>query len=63
MFVSFVLLPMTFNYFMFERTWWRLFQKRVMYTIFDFPIFRFWAYQMKVIPETCRVYYIWLSNL
>jgi hypothetical protein len=32
MFVSFVLLPMTFNYFMFERTWWRLFQKRVVNT-------------------------------
>jgi hypothetical protein len=51
------ILYLTFQSLDFERTWWRLFQKRVMYTIFDFPIFRFWAYLMKVIPETCRVYY------
>jgi hypothetical protein len=23
--------------------------------IFDFPTFRFWAYLMKVIPETCQL--------
>ena len=57
------ILYLTFQSFDLERTWWRLFQKRVVYTIFDFPIFRFWAYLMKVIPVTCRVYYIWLSNL
>ena len=58
-----ILDDLTFQSLDFERTSWRLFQKRVVYTIFDFPIFRFWAYLMKVIPETCRVYYIWLSNL
>jgi hypothetical protein len=54
-----ILDDLTFQSLDFERTSWRLFQKRVVYTIFDFPIFRFWAYLMKVIPETCRVYYIW----
>jgi hypothetical protein len=28
------------------------------FKLYGFPIFRFWAYLMKVIPETRRVYYI-----
>ena len=43
----------------FERTWWRLFQKRVMIlSVPDEGYYRnvswFWAYLMKVIPETRR---------
>jgi hypothetical protein len=29
------------------------------FKLLDFPIFRFWAYPMKVIPETRRAHYIW----
>ena len=31
--------------------------------LFDFPISRFWAYLMKVIPETRRVCYIWYLHV
>ena len=27
--------------------------------LFGFSIFRFWAYLMKVVPETCRAHQIW----
>ena len=29
------------------------------FKLFGFPIFRFWAYLMKVIPEMRRAHYIW----
>ena len=38
---------LTFTYFSFEGTWWRL---------FDFLIFWLWVYLMKVIPEKHCVY-------
>ena len=27
--------------------------------LFGFPIFRLWAYPMKIIPETRRAHYVW----
>jgi hypothetical protein len=33
------------------------------FLIIWFPIFRFWAYLMKVIPETCHAYYVLILPL
>jgi hypothetical protein len=42
----------------FERTWWRLFQKRVMPTKC-----RSWAYLMKAIPETRHAHYMSILSI
>ena len=47
-----------FQYFGFERTWWRLFRLSV-----PDEGYSGWAYLMKVIPETCRVHEIWYLHL
>jgi hypothetical protein len=46
---------LAFQFFDFECTWWRLFQKCVV------PIFWLWVYLMKVIPEVCRANLLTLS--
>jgi hypothetical protein len=42
-------------YFDFERTWWRLFQKRVVCTKFDIYVFIFWPF-LKHYKEEFKIF-------